>query len=122
MKVIYILIASVILSSCTKELKYTKEQLYLKALAADSSVSFILPKTLEDGIKCQDYTDGCVAGHTIQVQKLNMIAVEFMTEEQAKYAAKKFRGYYLRNWLFDDVTGEPALERFIEKSLEAKRP
>ncbi len=122
MKFILILIVGILVAGCTKELKYTKEELYFKALAADSTVSFILPKTLEDGIHCTDYCEGCVSGHTVQVQKLDMIAVEFMTEEQAKYAAKKYRGYYVRNWLLDDVTGEPLLERFVEKSLEAKRP
>jgi hypothetical protein len=122
MKFIFILIAGIFVAGCTKELKYTKEELYFKALAADASVSFILPKTLEDGIRCTDYSEGCVSGHTVQVQKLDMIAVEFMTEEQAKYAAKKYRGYYVRNWFLDDVTGEPLLERFVEKSLEAKRP
>jgi hypothetical protein len=28
----------------------------------------------------------------------------------------------VRNWLLDDVSGEPLLERFVEKSLEAKKP
>jgi hypothetical protein len=45
-----------------------------------------------------------------------------MTEAQAISAAKKFRGYYARNWLFDDVTGEPVLEKFVTEKLEAKKP
>jgi hypothetical protein len=56
------------------------------------------------------------------VRKLELIAVEFETEEQAKAAARKFRGWYTRNWLLDDVTGEPALEDFVSRHLEAKRP
>ena len=107
---------------CTKELKYTKEQLYLKAYAADSSTTFILPKNLNDGVQCTDYTEGCVAGHNVQVRKLDFIAVEFMTEAQAIHAAKKVRGYYSRNWVFDDVSGEPILERFVTEHLEAKKP
>ena len=110
------------LLGCTKELKYTKEQLYSKALKADSSTSFILPKNLSDGVHCTEYTEGCVAGHNVQVRKLDFIAVEFMNEAQAKHAAKKVRGYYSRNWLFDDVAGEPILERFVTEHLEAKKP
>jgi hypothetical protein len=122
MKLLSFLIISFILSGCTKELKYSKEQLYSKALKADSSVTFVLPKNLTDGVHCTDYTEGCVAGHNVQVRKLDFIAVEFMTEAQAKYAAKKVRGYYSRNWLFDDVAGEPILERFVTEHLEAKKP
>ncbi len=122
MKLLSFLIISFIILGCTKELKYSKEQLYSKALKADSSVTFVLPKNLTDGVHCTDYTEGCVAGHNVQVRKLDFIAVEFMTEAQAIYAAKKVRGYYSRNWLFDDVAGEPILERFVTEHLEAKKP
>ncbi len=119
---IFYLFITLLFVGCTKEVKYTKEQLYLKAWAADNSLTFILPKTMEDGVHCTDYSEGCVAGHTVQVKKLNFIAVEFLTEDQAIYAAKKVRGYYVRNWLLDDVAGEPVLERFVVESLEAKKP
>lgn len=122
MKAYLFILLLMTLASCTKELKYSKEQLYSRALKADSSVSFVLPKTMREGIHCTDYPEGCVAGHMVQMRKLDFIAVEFMTEDQAKFAAKKVRGYYVRNWLFDDVTGEPILERFVTESLEAKKP
>jgi hypothetical protein len=111
-----------LLVSCTKELKYTKEEMLSMALKADPTASFVLPKNLNEGIQCSLYSDGCVSGYTVKVQNLEFIAVEFMNEEQALFAAKKVRGYYLRNWLFDDVTGEPILERFMQNSLEAKKP
>ena len=41
---------------------------------------------------------------------------------KAKFAAKKVRGFYVRNWMLDDVTGEPVLEKFVQESLEAKKP
>ena len=111
-----------LLSSCTKELKYSKEELYAKAKAADASTTFILPKSMTEGISCGDYTEGCLAAHVVQIKNLDLIAVEYMTEEQAKFGAKKMRGYYVRNWLLDDVTGEPTLEKFVTDSLEAKKP
>ena len=110
------------LVSCTKEVKYTKEELYAKAVAAEPTVTFVLPKGISEGITCSSYTEGCLSAHTVSVRQIEMIAVEFMTEEQAKFAAKKVRGYYVRNWLFDDVSGEPVLEKFVTESLEAKKP
>ena len=113
---------AILSASCTKELKYTKDQLYTKAFKYDASVSLILPKGINEGVHCSDYSEGCMSAHIVQVRNLNLIAVEFMTEEQAIYAAKKVRGYYTRNWLLDDVRGEPILEEFAVKGLEAKKP
>lgn len=113
---------SILGASCTKELKYSKEELYRMATEADSSVTFVLPKSISEGISCADYGEGCLSGHTVMVKNLELIAVEYMSEEEAKTAAIKYRGYYLRNWLFDDVTGEPVLEKFVTEKLEAKKP
>lgn len=118
----YLLIfCAFLLSACKEEVKYSKEELYAKAKAADSSTTFILPKGINAGPNCGEYTEGCVATHIVQVQNLELIGVEFMTEEQAIYAAKKVNGYYIRNWMLDDVTNEPTLERFA-KLIEAKKP
>lgn len=113
---------SILNASCTKELKYSKEDLLAKSQAADSSVTVILPRNLSEGVHCSDYSTGCISGHIVRVKGLDMLAIEFSAEEEAKYAAKKFRGYYARNWFFDDVAGEPVLEKFVETVLEAKKP
>ena len=113
---------SILSASCTKEVRYSKEALLAKAQAADPTVQLILPRSINDGVSCTAYTEGCVGGHTVKVKNLDLIAVEFMTEEQAKYAAKKIRGYYVANWIFDDVTGEPILEEFVSRVLDAKKP
>jgi hypothetical protein len=114
---------SILGASCeTKELKYNKEELYFKAYKADPSVSFVLPKSMNEGVTCDEYGEGCLSAHIVRVKNLELIAVEFMTEANAVYASKKFRGYYVRNWMFDDVTGEPSLEKFVSEVLEAKRP
>jgi hypothetical protein len=107
--------------SCKKEEPiYTKEQLYNLAREHDSNMSFILPKSMQDGIKCESYTEGCQSGHIVKIRGVELIAVEFLTHQQAKEAANKYRGYHLRNWMFDDVTGEPLLEDFM-KLIEAKK-
>ena len=111
-----------LLISCTKEVRYTKEKLLKLAQAADPTVTYMLPKSINEGVNCAAYTEGCLSGHLVRVQNLEMIAVEFMTEEQAKRAAIKYRGYYLRNWFFDDVAGEPLLEAFVLNKLNAIKP
>lgn len=117
-----VLVLSTVTVSCIKKVRYSKEELYYKAVAADPSVSFLLPSSISAGSGCAEYTEGCVAAHHVMVKNLEMIAVEFKEEANAIYAARKYRGYYSKNWFFDDVTGEPSLEKFVSEKLEAKKP
>lgn len=119
---LFLTLLSILAASCTKELKYSKEELLKKAQAADPSVSLILPDKLTGAVFCSDYPAGCLSAHIVRVQGLDLIAVEFETAEKAEYAAKKIRGFYLRNWVFDDVRDEPVLEKFVTEKLQAKRP
>lgn len=119
-----ILALSILTASCEEkvELKYTKEELYFRATAIDPDIKFILPKSLSEGARCEDYSKNCLSAHFVRVKNLELIAVEFMSEKDAIFAAKKYRGLFLRNWMFDDVVGEPVLEKFMMDKLEAKRP
>jgi hypothetical protein len=117
-----LILLSILSASCTKEVRYSKEDLLKKAQAVEPSVQLILPRSINEGVSCSNYTEGCISGHTVKVKNLDMIAVEFGNEEQAKYAARKIRGYYTGNWVFDDVTGEPLLEDFVSRVLDAKKP
>ena len=121
---LFILTLSILSASCEEKVepKYTKEELYFKAVAIDPDIKFILPKSMSEGASCSDYSKNCLSAHFVRVKNLEMVAVEFMTEKDAIYASKKYRGLYLRNWMFDDVTGEPILEKFLIEKLEAKRP
>lgn len=118
----YLLLLSILSASCTKELKYTKEDLYSKALKADPTTSLILPKSMTEGVTCGEYSEGCLSAHIVRIKGLDLIAVEFLTTEDAIFAAKKYRGLYTRNWFLDDVVGEPVLEKFCTEILEAKKP
>jgi hypothetical protein len=117
-----LLLLSILAAACTKELKYSKEGLLSLALKADPSVSIQLPKSITEGISCTEYSTGCLSAHLVKVKGLDFIAVEFMSESEAMLAAKKFRGYYVRNWLMDDVMGEPELEKFVVEGLGGKKP
>ena len=113
---------SILSASCTKEVKYSKETLLAKAQAIDPSITVILPKSMAAGVTCAEYSEGCLSAHIVRVKNLDLIAVEFMSQGEALLAAKKYRGYYTHNWLLDDVTGEPVLEKFVTEHLEAKKP
>lgn len=118
-------ILSILSASCTKEVRYTKEEILALAQEADPSVKVIMSRVNEkDVVTCSnaDYPEGCQNVYVVAVKDLELLAVEFLTKEQAIYAAKKVRGYYLHNWLLDDVTGEPILEKFVEKELKAQKP
>lgn len=109
------------LFACSKEVRYSKEAMLSKAQAADPSVSLIMPKA-DQVIHCADYTPVCLSAHIVKVKDLEFIAVEYTTEPEAKAAAAKYRGFYYANWFFDDVAGEPVLEKFVQEGLEAKKP
>ncbi len=113
---------SILSASCTKEVKYSKEALLDKAKAVDPSITVILPKSMAEGVTCSEYSEGCLSAHIVRIKNLDLIAVEFMSQGEAILAAKKFRGYYTHNWMLDDVTGEPVLEKFVTEHLEAKKP
>lgn len=108
--------------SCSKEVRYSKEELLKKAQAADPSVTVILPSNINEGVQCHDYSPSCVSGHVVSVRGIEMLALEYESEKIAKEAARKYRAYYTGNWIFDDVTGEPLLENFVSENLGAKKP
>lgn len=50
------------------------------------------------------------------------LVVEFETEEMASNEAKRLKQYFHKNWLIDEVTGEPSLEDLIRYKLKAVNP
>ena len=84
-------------------------------------MSIVIPK-MEEGVRCDEYTPPCYSGHIVKIKNLDMLALEYLSQTEAMEAAKKYRGYYTGNWFFDDVAGEPLLEEFVSKHLDAKKP
>ncbi|MBY0518199.1 MAG: hypothetical protein K2P81_14920 [Bacteriovoracaceae bacterium] len=112
----------ILLASCAKkEPTYSKEDmLQMVPFEGPDKIEIVLAKTINDAIPCSDYGEGCVSAHRFKARGLNLIAVEFETPSHAEYAAKKIYGWTTRNWLLDDVDGEPELERWAVKYLNAK--
>tara|TARA_A100001015_G_C14807302_1_gene639410 strand:- start:241 stop:588 length:348 start_codon:yes stop_codon:yes gene_type:complete len=89
---------------------------------AETNIEAVLPdKDKYPPIKCRKYGPGCLTGITFLVRGVAMIFVRFDTEKNARRAAIKINAYYSRNWLFDDVLGEPILEDFVIRAFGAIR-
>ena len=109
------------LFSCSNKNKvYSKFDMLRIAKDAKSEVEFILPSDLNSGIKCllkdgnYNYGPGCLSAHQLKIGDLDFVAVEFDSEEHAYKEALRLKQCYVRNWLFDEVYGEPSLEQFVK--------
>lgn len=110
-----------IFMSCTKELpNYDPIQFREMARKGDPNMTVKVPKNLsEQLVDCNDYTPPCRYGLIVTVHNVEMRPLYYDDQKKALKAAKRIRGYVARNWVLDDVTGEPVLERFVKKHLGA---
>lgn len=109
--------------ACTKkEVIYSKEQMLKMAPnEGPDKVEIILARNLNDVIPCSTYGDGCLSVHRLRAQNLDFLAIEFTHGELAKKAALKIHGWTVENWLFDDIDGEPVLQRWLQKYYKGVR-
>lgn len=106
--------------ACSNDEIYTRENLYNMGTKVDPNLKIVLPKDLASGVKCSNYGEGCIRGFEVQHRELSMIFVEYEKPEQAQKFAETVNAYVTRNWLIDDVYGEPVLEDFVKKALKAR--
>jgi len=119
----FFIILLVLVAACSKKEEpiYVKEELLaLAPQEGADKIEVVLARDINDAIPCADYGDGCLSAHRFRTRGLNFIAVEFSTPGEAESAAKKIYGWTARNWLLDDVDGEPTLERWAAEVLRAK--
>jgi len=118
---IFLISSLLILLSCSGDERYAKSELVEMAVKEDPKATLIVPDKIDEGIKCEDYGPGCIGGFMARVRMVRIVLVEFESEEQAMKDAQRLGQYYARNWLFDNVTGEPVLESFVKKVYGAKQ-
>jgi hypothetical protein len=118
------LIVNFFVTSCSEEKVYTPIQMFQMAYDFDSTIEEVRINDPIKSIKCTQYPKGCIKGSPkrFKIRLVTMIVVQFLNEGQACRAAVKLNQYYTRNWLFDDVKGEPVLESFVKKVYDAKNP
>lgn len=111
--------------SCKKPVGLTKEDMYKRARAVNSTFEVILSTREADKIDCKKYPPGCIYAYRGGVKdlRLDMIFINYDTADNARLAAAKIDQYYIENWVIDEVADEPLLEKFILKAYpEAVRP
>lgn len=117
------LIFLIAMCSCTKkERNYDLLEISALVRRGDPDMKTVLGKDMNAGISCSDYGPGCLSARRMMVRKVDMGVIEFENSEQARIVAKKIDQYYLGNWVFDDVIGEPVLEDLALNTLKARRP
>jgi hypothetical protein len=105
---------------CTKENPTLgKWKLMFRILEHDKNAKLITPEDMQSGIKCSDFGPGCNGAHMARVINLEVIFLQYDSIESAREEAKRINGYYIQNWVLDDFTGEPSLERFAVNKLKA---
>ena len=119
MKIVYAFL--ILLFSCSNSDTYSQHQLWNMAKKVEPKIEILIPKTINDGVKCSDYEAGCLGGKRVKLRLVVLTVVEFETAQQAEVAARAIGQYYVRNWVLDNVTGEPVLEDFVKKAFNAKK-
>lgn len=104
------------------EPKWTRLEMLALAKKGDPKLYIILPSNEKEVIRCSSFKPQCKIAFQAIVKGLKMICLFYDTTAEAELAAKHVRGYYSRNWAFDDVAGEPILERFVTKHLHGIKP
>jgi len=113
-----------VLFSCSKKheeskLKYTDEEF----THLINSSGAIIDKSAT-AINFSDYVPGVnkVSAKALSYERLQFYALEFESEVQARAEAMRLNQYYVRNWLFDRVEGEPILEDLVIVKFKAINP
>lgn len=115
-----LLLFSVLLSCDSRPPNYGPIELKEMAKVGDPNLEVRVPKDFsEQLVDCSAYTPPCRYGLIVKVRNVEMRPLYYDDQDKALKAAKRIRGYVSRNWVFDDVAGEPVLEDFVKEYLHA---
>lgn len=112
-------------SACKEEPKWTSAQITEIVTQAPGGTSEVVMTDENTPIsQCVGYGQRCVmqSGRIFKLGLVTFIAIEFTTTEDAWFAARELGQFYSRNWLFDDVKGEPSVETFVREHFGAVAP
>ena len=108
------------LSGCGEK-RYTRLELLAEGLKSDSRLEILPPKEMGAWARCLDYGEGCQETMTMSHRGITFICVRYEKSKQAIRFGQSIDGLIVRNWLLDDVTGEPILEEFARRAWMAKK-
>lgn len=117
------LILLLLLTSCNDEPPIWDNFTVLDmAKEVEPDLRVMVPESFDKPVvDCKLYKPVCKAGYKIKMRGMMIMPLEYNNYKDAYDCAKRINGYWVKNWVFDDVIGEPILERFVEKTFGAKK-
>lgn len=119
-----ILLMMILTISCSKKNDiYARQEMLKLAKAKDETATLVLAGSLEEALSsdnCKEYGPGCLVAIKAKILDLEVIFVEFEKASQARVEALRIDQMSARNWVIDDVKGEPPLEAFMSEVYGAK--
>ena len=122
------LIFSLIFASCSEDETIDRLSLLSLAKSADPTFSIVLAEKLGGGPTCEgeapslSYGKGCLKVFRAKVKELEFAFVEFDKPDNAIAEARRLNQFYYKNWVVDEVTNEPPIEKFVKQAFGAKNP
>ena len=121
MKILLLLI-SIMFISCEEKIWEKPHMFKISTEFGKGNWKFVMPTGMDDIIPCDRYGKGCLSVHRAKYKTIQLIYIEMDSEENARESAKRINAWYSHNWVFDDVSGEPLLERFVQNAYKAVKP
>jgi hypothetical protein len=95
----------------------SREELWNQVQKITTDVELVVTTKEEDRVKCGDYSAQCQNAFRLRVGLVKMILLQFTDTQTAHDEAIKLNQYHYRNWVFDEVRGEPYLEKLLQKAF-----
>lgn len=119
-----LILLCLIMNACSENnnLKYSNSKLWSMAHTFDPNIKLVPITDPNKRVLCINYGRGCKrgSGKKLLIKTVELIVVEFASTKEAREEAVRLNQYYARNWLFDDVRGEPVLESFVRAVFDAR--
>lgn len=122
--VVFFICSFVFFNGCSKKQtdegkKYTDEEMTALINESGATIDKNVP-----AVNFADYVPGInkLTAKGLSYERLIFYALEFESEQLARAEATRLNQYYVRNWLFDRVEGEPILEDLVILKFHAINP
>ena len=110
MRILFFVVLILVGACSKKEDNLTLLQVSEQIKAFAPEMMTVLGKDMDAGISCSSYGPHCVSARKMIIRKVDLGAIEFKTQENARQVAEQLGQNYLKNWFLDDYAGEPVLE------------
>ncbi len=109
--------------SCNEKMKpnFSKDQMLSMARKGDPTMTIKVGSIDKALVDCHDYKFKCRIGFLVVIKGLEMKALYYESQKDSIQSSKRLKAYRARNWVFEDVAGEPILERFVVEHLKAHK-